>query len=54
MFSVRWEIDIEASSAREAAEKAWEHMRRDGSIANVFDVSDGSSVVRVDLSEEEN
>lgn len=37
-YHVTWEIDIEASNAREAAEKAREIQRRYDSTATVFDV----------------
>lgn len=54
-YLVTWEIDIlDADNPREAAQKAWEHMRREDSTANVFDVTDPQGdTVRVDLSEEE-
>ena len=37
-YRVRWEIDIEADSPREAAEKALAIHRKPDSIAAVFDV----------------
>ena len=54
-YLVRWEINIEADSFEEAAEKALEIQRNPLSIATVFDVSytDGgmSGCKRVDLLE---
>lgn len=49
-FRVRWEFDADATDPADAARQAWEAMRRDGSIANVFDVTsaDGATT-RVDL-----
>lgn len=38
-YRVRWEIDIEADSPQEAAEKALLIQRRHNSIATVFDVT---------------
>lgn len=38
-YFVTWAIDIEATSPREAAEKAREAQLRPGSIANVFEVT---------------
>jgi hypothetical protein len=37
-FRVRWEIDIEADSPKEAAQKALEIHRDPGSIATIFEV----------------
>jgi hypothetical protein len=37
-YRVRWEIDIEAETPREAAEKALAIRRKPDSIATVFDV----------------
>ena len=53
-YLVVWEIDIYADSPREAAEKAWEHMRHPFSTANVFTVlnKDGDKII-VDLLEEQ-
>ena len=39
-YLVTWEMDIYADSPREAAEKAWGHMRAPDSSANVFTVID--------------
>lgn len=53
-YRVTWEIDIETERGdpAEAAEKAWEHVRRPDSTANVFDVYDeDGNVTRVDLQE---
>ena len=53
-YLVIWEMDIYADSPREAAEKAWGHMRAPDSIANVFNVLDKDGVgTTVDLSEEQ-
>ena len=51
-YLVIWEIDIYADSPREAAEKAWDHMRAPLSTANVFTVinKDGDKII-VDLLE---
>lgn len=46
---VRWEIDVEARTAREAARKALEIQRDPRSIATVFDVKHKGKTVRVDL-----
>jgi hypothetical protein len=55
-YLVRWEMDFEdVESPQQAAECAWEAMRRDGSIANVFEVIDEEHPTRkyiVDLVEE--
>lgn len=54
-YRVRWEIDaFNATTPREAAEEAWQRMRRVDSTANVFTVygRDGS-ITDVDLSEDE-
>ena len=49
-YRVSWEIDIDADSPREAAERALEIQRRPDSIATVFTVRDetGKSI-EVDL-----
>ena len=53
-YLVIWEMDICAETPREAAEKAWGHMRAPDSIANVFNVIDKDGVkTKVDLMEEE-
>lgn len=52
-YKVFWEIDVSASSPREAAEKAWEIMRAPFSSANAFTVSDGVDTIPVDLEEAE-
>lgn len=47
---VEWHMRIDADSPQEAAQKAWDHMRAQGSTANVFEVySDGGNVERVDV-----
>ena len=51
-YLVIWEMDIYADSPREAAEKAWGHMRAPDSIANVFNVIDANGVgTLIDLEE---
>ena len=53
-YLVKWEIDIEADSAQEAAQKALEIQRDSGSEAVVFDVCNpdtGSTIESVDLLE---
>ncbi|MFB8290174.1 hypothetical protein [Kitasatospora purpeofusca] len=52
-YTVSWVIDIEASSHREAAEKAWAAQRRQRTTASVFTVEapDGTRV-EVDLTED--
>ena len=53
-YLVTWEMDIYADSQREAAEKAWDHMRHPFSTANVFEVIDANGVgTIIDLSEEQ-
>jgi hypothetical protein len=54
-YFVTWEIDIDADSPRQAAQKAWDIVRAPGSMANVFDVIEcdiDGVPTRVDLSEE--
>ena len=52
-FRVEWCCDFYAETHREAAEEAWEAMRREGSTANYFTVFDQDNDGRtVDLSEE--
>ena len=52
IYFVTWEIDIEAETPIEAAQKALEIQRRPGSNANVFDVTDeAGEKTRVDLEE---
>lgn len=45
LYCVRWEIDVQADSPREAAEQALEIQRRRDSTATVFEVvgPDGTS-----------
>lgn len=51
-FLVTWSIDITADTPEAAAREAWRLMRNEGSIANVFDVFDGTGEpVHVDLQE---
>ncbi len=53
-YLVIWEMDIYADSPREAAEKAWDHMRAPDSTANVFKVIDTYGVgTIIDLEEQE-
>lgn len=53
-YLVKWEIDIDADSPREAAEKAFEIQQRPGSTANAFVVYDKEGRrTLVDLEEEE-
>lgn len=54
-FRLRWEIDVSASSSREAAEKALQIQRKPDSIATVFDVvdRDGKILETVDLTPDE-
>lgn len=52
---VRWEIDVDADSPLEAAQKALDIQRRPNSTATVFDVHEhggGKKLASVDLSEE--
>ncbi len=52
-YLVTWEMDIYAETPREAAEKAWGHMRAPGSTANVFEVIDDKGVgTIIDLEED--
>ena len=52
-YLVIWEMDIYAETPREAAEKAWGHMRATDSIANVFEVIDTYGVgTIIDLEED--
>lgn len=55
MYHIQWEIDLDANSPREAAERAMRLLRLPFTTATVFDViehdSDGESV-RIDLEEE--
>jgi hypothetical protein len=49
---VRWEIDVDARTAREAAHKALAIQRDPASIATVFDVTTKDRTVRVDLAKD--
>ena len=51
---VRWEIDVDARTTREAARKALRIQRDPESIATVFDVQTRRRIVRVDLGEADN
>jgi hypothetical protein len=54
-FRVSWEIDIDADSPREAAERALETQRRPDSIATAFAVRDeAGELMEVDLGEDSN
>ena len=52
-YLVKWKISIEAHSPREAAERAWEIMRRPDSTASVFTVigEDNDGLDYIDLME---
>lgn len=53
-YKVAWEIDIEASSPKEAAEVARHYQTVEGTTATVFDVRDETGkLTRVDLLEDE-
>lgn len=52
-YTVIWEIDIEAESPEQAAEKALEIQRDPSSTATVFDVVHNLKVTRVDLGYDE-
>ena len=49
---VTWEMDIDAESPLEAAQKAWDCMRSPDSIANAFTVVDRDGKNNIDLMEE--
>jgi hypothetical protein len=52
-YAVTWNIDISASSAREAAEEAFKCMQEIGTTAVVFNVCDeGGEFTIVDLLED--
>ncbi len=54
MYRVVWEIDIDAETPREAAERTLDIQRNPESIATAFDVADESGeCVHVDLLEDE-
>lgn len=52
MKRIRWEIDVDARTPREAARKALAIQRDQESIATVFDVQHNGKTVRIDLSED--
>ena len=52
-YLVAWEIDIEAETPREAAERALAIMQDPESIGTVFKVADAKEVHVVDLLDEE-
>ena len=53
-YRVQWEMDIDADTPQEAAQKAFEYVNLPGTTANVFDVYDESGeVLRVDLMEDD-
>lgn len=52
VFKVRWDVDILASTPREAALKALEMQRDPESTALVFDVGVESERIQIDLAEE--
>lgn len=50
---VKWDMDIDADTTLEAAEKARDAQVRNGTIATIFEVTDDEgNVTSVDLSEE--
>jgi hypothetical protein len=51
-YRVTWEIDIDAASPREAAEKALHIQRDPDSIATVFAVAEKRRLLQIDLSPE--
>lgn len=54
MYHVIWEIDLDAETPKEAAEKALAIHRDPVSLATVFNVCDeDGNLTQVDLSEEE-
>jgi hypothetical protein len=52
-YLVTWEIDMEAETPREAAQRALEIMQDPESIGTVFKVADARQVYVIDLLEEE-
>ena len=51
-YRIEWTIELDADTAREAAEKAFEIMQRPGTTANYFTVApEIGEPVNVDLSE---
>jgi hypothetical protein len=51
-YLVEWQMHIDADNPATAARQAWEHLRREDSTANVFDVIDESGhKIRVDMTE---
>lgn len=51
-YKVVWTIDVDADNPVAAAREAYGHMRRPGSLANVFEVIDNrGNIVQVDLQE---
>ncbi|MEU4576122.1 hypothetical protein [Nonomuraea sp. NPDC023979] len=50
-YDVEWGITEDADSPAQAAERAWQHMRKPGSTANIFTVTDKATGERstVDL-----
>lgn len=52
-YNVTWDIEIDADSPEEAARKALLIQRDPTSMAQVFDVSDGEEITRVDLLDDE-
>lgn len=53
-YQVTWTIDIEENSHKDAAEKAFEIMQREGTTATVFDVLEVETSIlkQIDLLEE--
>jgi hypothetical protein len=54
-YHISWEIDLDADSPREAAERALAYQRDANSTATVFDVIDSETlaVERIDLLEDD-
>jgi hypothetical protein len=50
LYRVTWEIDIDAESPRQAAERALEIHRDPKSIATVFEVQNREDLITVNLS----
>ena len=48
-YKVIWEMGIEASSPKDAAEKALNIHRDDNSLATYFYVDDGTDITAIDL-----
>lgn len=53
-YLVNWNIELDAKTPREAAEKALGIQRDPESIATFFEVWDGNKTVKIDLEDEDN